>query len=90
MTDSTWGVDRPDPVGDMSNDSFDIDFSSPILLTEVTLGGGRGPSSPPTTPSPLLLKLVGRDLLGESEGVRMLPPFLLGTVGGLSTEFYQI
>ena len=78
-------MDLPDPVGDvsiLSSDSLDIDFSSPPnLLTEVTLGGGRGPSSPP---SPLLLKLVGLDLLGESEGVRILPPFLLGTTGGRS------
>ena len=85
----TWGVERPEPVGDVSSlsrDSFDIDFSNPSLLTEVNLGGGRGKSS---TPSPLLQKLVGLDLLGESEGVRILPPLRVGTTGGLS-GFYRI
>ena len=84
----TWGDVRPDPEGEVlsnwSKDSLDpwedVDLSNPCLRTDVTLGGGRGPSS---NPSPLLLKLVGRDLLGDPEGVRELI-FLSGIVGGLS------
>ena len=60
-------------------ESADLDLLRPVptFRTDATLGGGRGPSS---VPSPLLVKLVGRDWLGEPEGVREFP-LLSGTEG---------
>lgn len=59
-----------------------MDLFNPVTaLTDATLGGGRGPGGPSSIPSPELVKLVGRDVLGEPEGVREFT-LLRGTAGG--------
>lgn len=75
LVEQTWwlGETAGELVSALSSDSFDpcnwmdFDFPMPKPLTDATLGGGRGPSS---MTSPLLVKLVGQDWLGDPDGVR--------------------